>query len=363
MDADAQRAWVMEFLAGRAGHHLEMDRNALPLGVPLRDLGFDSLTGLALRRDIEERLALRPPAELLLEGPSIEQLTRALLRELTPEQATATPVVTASPGAWFTHVVRRPRPSLRLFCFPYGGGGASLYRDWARLPANIEVWPVQSPGRETRIHEPPIHQLDALLPQLESALLPHLDLPFAFYGHSLGALLAYLLASRLRARGLPQPQHLVVGGFSAPFLAPGPYLDGLQRRFREAGFDGVPAPGTREPLQPLLDIALATAEGRMMAGRDTDFARALLPMMLADLKLMEGYRYQPEPPFAFPITVMHGASDDRVTQEASEAWRALTLGAFQKHVTPGDHFFLRAEQAQDWLLKRIAAALEPRASD
>ncbi|MCY1047775.1 SDR family NAD(P)-dependent oxidoreductase [Corallococcus sp. bb12-1] len=360
MDPDARRAKVVAFLSARAAHHLQLEQDALGLQVPLRDLGLDSITGLSLRRDIEETLSLRVPAEVLLEGPSIDSLTRALLHDLAPAQGAPAPLpgtAGAEPGDWFAHVVRRPRPRMRLFCFPYGGGGASLYLDWARLPEHIEVWPVQLPGRESRIHESPLHRLEALLPQLEAALRPQLDLPFAFYGHSLGALIAFLVASRLRAQGLPQPEHLIVGGASAPFLCPGPFLDGLQRRFREAGFDGVPDPGTREPLAPLLDIAMNTSEGRMMAGRDTDFARALLPMMLADLKLMEGYRYQPEPPFAFPITVLHGASDDRITDEASSSWRALTLGAFHRHVTPGDHFFLRANQAQAWLLQRIASAL------
>ncbi|MBM7114716.1 SDR family NAD(P)-dependent oxidoreductase [Archangium primigenium] len=364
MDTEARRAWLTDFLSTRAAHHLDMERDTLPTGIPLRDLGFDSITGLSLRRDIEERLSLRVPAELMLEGPSIDTLTGLLLRELAPERAPASaPVASASPDAWFAHVVRRARPTVRLFCFPYGGGGASLYLDWARLPEHIEVWPLQLPGRETRIQEPPIARLDLLLSQLESALRPHLDLPFAFYGHSLGALLAYLVASRLRARGLPSPQHLLVGGFGAPFLTPSPYLEGLRQRFRAAGFEGIPAPDTREAPGPLLDIAMGTAEGRMMAGGDSDFARALLPMMLADLHLMEGYRYQPEPPFDFPITVMHGASDDRITDEASAAWRALTSAAFHKHVTPGDHFFLRADQAQSWLLRLIASALTPSSSD
>jgi medium-chain acyl-[acyl-carrier-protein] hydrolase len=97
----------------------------------------------------------------------------------------------------------------------------------------------------------------------------------------------------------------------------------------------------------------------MLVGNDADFARALMPMMLADLKLLEGYRYQPEPPLSLPITVFHASDDDRVTGEGSEAWRALTSATFHKHVTPGGHFFLRADQARAWLLRGIAAALTP----
>ncbi|WP_309896269.1 SDR family NAD(P)-dependent oxidoreductase [Archangium sp.] len=356
----ASRAQVVDFLAARVAHHLEMERGSVPLGVPLRDLGFDSITGLSLRKDIAERLSVNVPAELLLEGPSIEQLATSLLRELAPDGAPEAPERTPSatpPTSWFAHVVRRAKPTFRLFCLPYGGGGASLYLGWERLPENVEVWPLQLPGREGRILETPVHELEPLLAQLESALTPLLDVPYALYGHSLGGLLAYLTASRLRARGLPQPQHLLVGGFSAPFLAPGPYLESVRRRFVHAGLGGIPRPSELEPLGPLLDILMSTEEGRTLAGQGNDFARALLPMMLADLKLMEGFRYQPEPPFSFPITVFHGAADDRVTEEGSEAWRALTAGAFQKHVTPAGHFFLRADQARDWLLRGIAAAL------
>ncbi|MFY0524638.1 thioesterase II family protein [Archangium gephyra] len=104
---------------------------------------------------------------------------------------------------------------------------------------------------------------------------------------------------------------------------------------------------------------MSTEEGRTLAARDAGFARALLPMLLADLKLMEDFRYQPEPPFSFPITVFHGAGDDRVTEEGSQAWRALTTGAFHKHVTPDGHFFLRTDPSRDWLLRGIAAALPP----
>ncbi|NOJ81821.1 SDR family NAD(P)-dependent oxidoreductase [Myxococcus xanthus] len=356
LDAEARRATVTHFLTERAASHLDMDPAAVPPALPLRELGLDSITGLSLRRDIEERFSLRVPAEVMLEGPSIEDLGAALLTQLASATAPA-PRPATSP--WFAHEARRPRPTLRLFCFPYGGGGASLYRDWARLPEHIEVWPLQLPGRETRIHEPPISELEALLPQLVDALRPHLDVPFAFYGHSLGGLLAYLVASRLRALGLPQPRHLIVGGASAPRHAPGPFLEDLQRRFRAVGYEGIPRYDAGAPLTPLLDIALRTPEGQSLQGADADFARALLPMLLADLKLMEGYRHQPEPPFAFPITVMHGDSDDRVTAASARDWRLLTQGDFAWLTTPGDHFFLRAGQAQDWLLARLAAAFPP----
>src|SRR5262245_25838037 len=125
--------------------------------------------------------------------------------------------VSAVPDPWLACVQPRLRPGVRLFCFPHAGGGASLFRGWADgLPDAVEVCPVQLPGRETRFREPPFLCLEPLIEALATALRPHLDRPFAFFGHSLGALVAFELARRLgRAEG-PQPVHLFVSGCAAP---------------------------------------------------------------------------------------------------------------------------------------------------
>src|SRR5690349_236164 len=98
-------------------------------------------------------------------------------------------------GPWLACVRPRPRSSVRLFCFAHAGGGASFFRGWAAgLPESVEVSPVQLPGRETRFREPPFTRLGQLTEALAEALRPHLDRPFAFFGHSLGALVAFELA-------------------------------------------------------------------------------------------------------------------------------------------------------------------------
>src|SRR5262249_24060572 len=110
---------------------------------------------------------------------------------------------------------------LRLFCFPYAGRGASLYRGWSRrLPSWIDLRPVQLPGREERIREQAFTDMDALCAALLPSLAPYLDMPVAFFGHSMGALIAYQAATRLRDQGCI-PVHLVVSGQRAPHLALG----------------------------------------------------------------------------------------------------------------------------------------------
>src|SRR2546423_15412499 len=107
---------------------------------------------------------------------------------------------------WLPSVRPRPGAEVRLFCFPYAGGGASVFRAWAdSLPSSVEVRPVQLPGRETRFREPAFTRLPPLVEALAESLRPYLDRPFAFFGHSLGALVAFELARRLHRKHDVQP--------------------------------------------------------------------------------------------------------------------------------------------------------------
>ena len=122
-------------------------------------------------------------------------------------------------GFWLLRFAPRPQTGVRLFCFSYAGGGAALYRPWLdALSPDIELCAVQLPGRENRLREPPFASLTALVDALVPALRPHLDRPFAFFGHSMGALVAFELARALRSRGDEQPSHLMLSGRRAPHL-------------------------------------------------------------------------------------------------------------------------------------------------
>jgi surfactin synthase thioesterase subunit len=120
-------------------------------------------------------------------------------------------------GPWVRRFTPRPKARLRLFCFPYAGGGASLYRGWSKaLPLEVEVCSIQLPGREDRLREAPITSISLLVQALSYAIRPYLDRPFAFWGHSMGALIAFELARQLRREVMPEPGHLFVSGRGAP---------------------------------------------------------------------------------------------------------------------------------------------------
>jgi medium-chain acyl-[acyl-carrier-protein] hydrolase len=224
---------------------------------------------------------------------------------------------------------RNPQAGLRLFCFPYAGGGASIYSKWAAsLPESVELHCVQLPGRETRIFEPAYRQLAPLIEALAPVLAPQLDRPFAVFGHSMGALIGFELCRHLRRQGQPMPIGLFVSGRQAPHRAESdPPIHALR------ALNGTP------------HEVLANAELMEMA----------LPGLRADFELCETYVHTPEPPLNLPILAFGGLFDRDVSREDVDAWREHTTGRFSLSMLPGDHFFI--ESARPQLLQRLVQEL------
>jgi medium-chain acyl-[acyl-carrier-protein] hydrolase len=229
-------------------------------------------------------------------------------------------------------------PRLRLFCFPYAGGGASIYRAWSSyLPESIEVCPIYLPGRESRFNEPAFTRISPLVRVLAHVLRPYLDVPFAFFGYSMGALISFELARYLRQAQMPEPAHLFVFAHRAPQL-----------------------PDRRTSLQQLSDDAflekLAQLGGTPQEVlQQTEFMQLMLPTIRADFMLCENYSYTDEPPLTYPITAFGGSQDTMVREQELQAWREQTQGAFALHMFPGDHFFLRDHTRK--LVQNISDAL------
>ncbi len=236
---------------------------------------------------------------------------------------------------WILSPRDRPPCRARLFCFPHAGGGATAFREWQGLAlAGVEVCGVQPPGRENRFHEPPLTAMPALVEQANAALRPWLDVPFAFFGHSLGALLAFETARRLRRERGPLPAWLFVAGCEAParFRAADPPLHTLPRdRFLDE-----------------LRRLKGTPEAVL---RNAELLDALLPLLRADFAVLETYRYTAEPPLACPLTAFGGLEDEQVSPDSLAAWEAEATAGFDLHLLPGDHFFPRT--SRDTLLEIV----------
>jgi len=241
----------------------------------------------------------------------------------------------------------RPRPrhaaAVRLFCFPYAGGGAAIYRAWPDgLPSTIEVCAVALPGRGGRLGEAPFRDLSALVETLSDALLPGLDRPFAFFGHSMGALVAFELARLLRRQHRPNPAHLFVSGRAAP-----------QLRRASSTIHHLPREGFLEGLR-LLNGTPPEVLG------NAELLDVALPALHADFTACAEYVYAPDAPLACPISAFGGEEDPEVAEEDVGEWRDQTVRAFSMRIFSGDHFFLRSAERE--VLAAVAVPLRAMAT-
>jgi medium-chain acyl-[acyl-carrier-protein] hydrolase len=237
-------------------------------------------------------------------------------------------VIDKSSNKWFLFPRPNPAAALRLFCFHYAGGSAQVFHGWpAHLPTSVEVAAIQLPGRSHRLGEPHIRQMAPLGHIMAQELLPYLDKPFVFFGHSLGALLCFETARSLRHEIRRQPAHLFVSAAEAPHRRSleepisGLAKSALVKILRE--FDGAP----EEALQndELLDL--------------------MLPTIRADFELMETYEYRPEPPLECPMTIYGELEDHGVDAERLAAWSEMIVGACEIRMFPGGHFYLNRSQS------------------
>jgi medium-chain acyl-[acyl-carrier-protein] hydrolase len=235
--------------------------------------------------------------------------------------------VVKSAPSWIVGSHSAPSGLPRLFCFPYAGGSAGIFRTWGKeLSSVAHVCPVQLPGRGERINEPAFTGLTRLIEALVTALAPSLHSPFAFFGHSMGALIAFELARKLRSEHGPLPVHIFASGRRAPQIP----QDRLTYNLGEADFDD--------------ELKRLGGTGNEVAA-NPEIMQLMKPLLRADFQLCQEYKYTHQFPLQIPFTVMGGSDDPDVKIEHLNAWREQTTGDFAVSMLPGDHFFIRSANA------------------
>ncbi|AZE63469.1 MULTISPECIES: thioesterase II family protein [Pseudomonas] len=220
---------------------------------------------------------------------------------------------------------RSDNPALRLICFPYAGGSGNIYEEWQGLiGSNVEVCAAQLPGRGARFNEPKHITLGDLLDECEEAILPLLDRPFAIFGHSLGAVVAFAFAQRLEKLG-KVPQHLFVSGASAP-------VDGSEyKKTRDLN--------DQELVEWMSEINGTPVE--LM--NDPELMEIALPILRADFAIASSYKHV-DARLKTSATVFGGSEDKNIPVEQLSSWGNLVTGRVQVEVIQGDHFFIHGNE-------------------
>ncbi|NEZ61090.1 thioesterase II family protein [Adonisia turfae] len=243
-------------------------------------------------------------------------------------------------GKWIVCPQPKPSPKLRLLCFPHAGGSARVFYDWPELlPSAVEVCAVELPGRGKRLFETPYTDIISLLQILGPELVPFLDVPFACFGHSLGARIAFEFSRWSQQTVQLTPRHLWAAAARAPHLPPDrePIHDLPSADFilELQGYNGTPESVLKNP----------------------ELMELMLPMLKADFSLLETYQYQPKAQLACPITCFWGEQDEIANHTDVAAWQQHT-NIFTFEAVPGDHFFANHPMFPQRLLAKLTELIQ-----
>jgi acyl transferase domain-containing protein/surfactin synthase thioesterase subunit/acyl carrier protein len=358
---------VRDVVRQHVSEELGFDERIDP-GVPLSDVGLDSLMAVNVANRLERALGIAVPLAKLIRGPSVTELVTELFPDLVdghhgdarvlpeaapPPIAPGAGVERSRPGVaagitvgdgWL--VFPRPNPSAttRLFCFHYAGGGAATFRPWAdTLDPSIELVAVDPPGRGARVDEAPLRTLDEFMTELIPRVAPYLDRPFALFGHCLGALTVLEAAHRFVPLARAPLAHLFVSGARPPhrLAHEGRFEETLLRKLLTyPEFDPL-RPSHEQPDDVFAEVirhfGIDASDGFL---QNPELGRVILPAVRADFALALQHRTTPTPPWDAPLTCFIGLGDPYVSQADALEWGRYTRVAFQLRLRDTAHFLI-----------------------
>ncbi|MGD9161791.1 MAG: thioesterase domain-containing protein [Desulfobacteraceae bacterium] len=245
---------------------------------------------------------------------------------------------------WISFPKEQPDAKLRLFCFPYAGSGASVYRLWPDIIlSEVEICAIKLPGHESRFIEEPYRRITKLVEDLASEIFPLFNKPFLFFGHSIGAHISFQLARYLRRNCKSGPIHMFVSGSRAPHIPDNP--DSLHYKMEDDIF-----------IKKLIE--LGGMEEEILHNKE--LMDLILPILRADVEMLNTIKYIEEEPLECGISSFGGLFDPRVSREDCEAWNKHTYGNFSLTMIPGKHLFINShrEQLIDLVNKDISNCLK-----
>jgi acyl transferase domain-containing protein/surfactin synthase thioesterase subunit/acyl carrier protein len=314
---------------------------------PLRELGLDSLMSVTLANRLESALGIRISTVKLIKGPSVAQVVDDILPDLNVGKEKPAKAATAAPpagaaGRWLVTSSPRAAPRLRLFCFPFAGGGSAVYHGWAQsLDPTIEVVAIEPPGRLGRINEKPVTDLDEFVDHLVTEMQGALDRPFAFFGHCLGGLTMYETARRLIHAMGSRPTHLFASGARPPdrILDLGPFEERLTHDLLKLAEFRINLPPYAQPDDVFAElIRHFNIQATEQLLDDPELRRLMLPVIRAEFEMALNYNFVEESPWDIPITCFAGLDDPYVSRRHALGWGRFTNSRLQVHIRQGAHF-------------------------
>ena len=295
------------------------------------DLGVDSLNAVEVQIWVKSDLNVELGVEQLFTTSSIKDLAISIDQLLRGDPGGTKLGITplsSNQTRWVICPHPRPAAKLQLFCFPYAGGGASAFKAWSETFSDqVELCLIQMPGREERLSEQLIKDMPQLVDTLAQEITVFSKKPFAFFGHSMGAIVAYETARRLNSMRASQPIHLFLSARAAPhlqkntdllrFLDDQTFVDKLQETY-----GAVPEAIRKSP----------------------ELKKIFLPILRADVELLEKYEEVSSETLDYPITALGGISDPAISRANLEGWQARTSAKLTRHEFPGNHFFIDEER-------------------
>ncbi len=358
---------LIQYLKEQFAMIFSMPQDDISSSQSLHELGMDSLMALAVIRIIETTLDVTYSLPLMMQGPSINEIAEYVLASQwigSNQQSTESEPQPHFDNLWIANRKIQANAQVRLFCFPYGGGGASIYREWQQeFPDFIEVCPIQLPGRENRLEEQPLDNLDILVSMLASQLNPQFNLPFAFFGHSFGSLIGFELSRYLRRHDLPQPAHLFASAYPDPRI-PSKSLDNLLAKLQQMNinlFDLSP-----ERISELDDEQLTALSMVFKANGIVDYSdermnksiiKVLLPIFIGDMNIVKSYAYRDESPLKLDTTVFLGKQDAWVSPEDHLGWADHSLEQCEFQQFDSGHLFIREKDVRSKVIQKITEKL------
>ncbi|MGR4041866.1 beta-ketoacyl synthase N-terminal-like domain-containing protein [Pseudomonas sp. 910_21] len=341
----------------------------------LLELGMDSLMLIKLQKRLDhQQIAISGLFKMTLQQ-LLDQVRPGTPK--SPEASPAQPVVDSAypPFTQFKPWSRdksrwlrgqeRPQSRIRLYCFPYAHLSSTVFKEWqALLPDCVEVRPIELPNRGDRLRERPLQDMWTLAATLTEVLGDELDQPFALYGHSAGALMAYVWCQHLRAVGKPMPRHLFAAAYSAPGQEVNPVIRDMLTVYRQHGLERMPSlddicqPGAEPLIGQLIDALESSMKQAGLFNFSRELIHAQLPSLVATFEMVDRFQPGAPSPLALPISGLHGLGDIQVPEADVRGWQHLGNAGFTFKAFEGNHLFIEPGQSVEQVTAYVGQVLQ-----